>query len=151
MRFANRVPLLYQQSAGAIAKSVGATNWKAYNLQQSGRNLPNGPLVIAVHIASVWVPFTSESKEAIAHYPEIIKEIRLAVQECGRQLGKYLRKNIRAKQEKERINLFERYIPELASSLAGLSGEKKTEIEDKLNKLLKKNMSSLLKENGKEE
>jgi len=132
IRFANRVPLLYQQSACAINKSISSTNWRAYGLQQSGNNIPSGPVSIAIHIASVWVPFTSESKEAIAHYPEIVKEIKLAVQECGRQLGKYIRKNIRAKVEKQRISLFEKYIPELADALGDLSNEKKQIIEENL-------------------
>ena len=52
-----------------------------------------------VHIASVWVPFTSESKEAIANYPEIQKEIRLGLQGVGRKLGMYLRRRLRVKQQ----------------------------------------------------
>ena len=86
-RFANRVPLQYQQGACAITKAVTGTDWSSYQLQQPRGALPVGPLVLMVHIASVWVPFTSESKEAIAHYPEIVKEIRLGLQECGRQVG----------------------------------------------------------------
>jgi len=72
-RYANRVPLQYQQGACAITRAVTATDWKAYQLQQPRGALPVGPMLLIVHIASVWVPFTSESKEAIAHYPEIIK------------------------------------------------------------------------------
>ncbi len=148
MRFANRVPLLYQQGACAITEAVTDNNWKPYGLQQSGNNLPAGPAVIIVHIASVWVPFTSEAKEAIAHYDDIIKEIKLALQECGRKLATYIRHNVKAAEQKERIGLFEKYIPELASSLSVLSDEKKTIIEENLKKILKKSMSSLLEENG---
>ena len=88
IRYANRVPLLYQQSACAITKSVIATNWRSATAWRNrAARVPVGPLVIMVHIASVWVPFTSESKEAIASYPEILKEIRLGLQDCGRKLG----------------------------------------------------------------
>ncbi|MDH3284942.1 MAG: DNA topoisomerase VI subunit B, partial [Acidobacteriota bacterium] len=76
-RFANRVPLLYQSGACAITKAVVQTNWRSYGLAQSRGAPPAGPMILFVHLASVWVPFTSESKEAIASYPEIIKEIRL--------------------------------------------------------------------------
>lgn len=144
LRFANRVPLQYEQSACAITKSVIQTAWKNYNLSQSRGALPIGPAVIMVHIASVWVPFTSESKEAIASYPEIIHEIKLGLQEIGRKLGVYIRKNVRAKEQKERANLFERYIPELASSLSNLSGEKKEIILENLEKKLKKELPLLL-------
>ena len=150
MRFANRVPLLYQQGACAITESVGDTNWKSYGLQQSGNNLPAGPAIIIVHIASVWVPFTNEAKDAVAHYPEIIKEIKLALQDVGRQLGSYIRKNVRVKEQQERLGLFEKYIPELASSLADLSNGNKNKIEESLLRILKKSIKDLT-ENGERE
>ena len=87
LRFANRVPLQYQQSGCAITKAVLGIDWRSYGLSQSKGALPLGPVVLFVHIASVWVPFTSESKEAVAGYPEIMRELRLALQECGRKLA----------------------------------------------------------------
>ncbi|MBM4083638.1 MAG: DNA topoisomerase VI subunit B [Planctomycetes bacterium] len=117
LRFANRVPLLYQQSACAMTRSVATTDWRNYGLQQSEGSLPTGPVTIMVHVASVWVPFTSESKEAIAHYPEIIKETRLALQECGRQLGNYLRRKRRAAEEERKKNYIALYIPHIAAAL----------------------------------
>jgi DNA topoisomerase-6 subunit B len=139
LRFANRVPLLYQQSACSAFKSILQTNWKPYGLQQSGGASPVGPLTVVVHLASVWPPFTSEAKEAIAHYPEIIKEIKLALQEAGRRLGAYVNKKKRVGLERERVNIFERYIPEVADSLSFLSGENKKAIESQLNSMLAKN------------
>ncbi|HIJ18120.1 TPA: DNA topoisomerase VI subunit B, partial [Candidatus Woesearchaeota archaeon] len=107
LRFANRVPLLYQEGACAMTDAITETSWKPYGLEQRGNSIPVGPAVIVVHMASAWVPFTSESKEAIAHYQEIIKEIKLALQECGRQLGMYVRRKSRASQQMERMNMFE--------------------------------------------
>ncbi len=138
LRFANRVPLLYQQSACATYKAVIATNWRAYGLQQSQNALPVGPLTIAIHMASVWPPFTSEAKEAIASYPEIVKELKLALQECGRKLGMYVRKKVRIKEQHERANIFERYIPEVADSISKLSGDKVDVILTGLQKMIKK-------------
>lgn len=156
MRFANRVPLLYQQGACAATESVIDTVWRNYGLSQSKGALPAGPVVILIHVASVWVPFTSESKEAIAHYPEILKELKLALQEVGRKLATYIRKNVRAKEQRDRANLFEKYIPEVASSLSTLSGEKKEKISESLDKILKKSLKDLMpkeesKEHGKTE
>ena len=138
LRFANRVPLLYQEGGCAMAKSIMETNWKPYGLQQSGDSVPVGPVVILVHMASVWVPFTSESKEAIAHYPEIIKELKLALQECGRLLGTYVRKKYRISEQIERANMFEKYIPEIAASLSVLANESKDKILKGLQKMLVK-------------
>ncbi|MBS3114685.1 DNA topoisomerase VI subunit B [Candidatus Woesearchaeota archaeon] len=138
LRFANRVPLLYQEGACSMTKSIMETSWKPYGLQQSGDSIPFGPVVILVHMASVWVPFTSESKEAIAHYPEIIKEIKLALQECGRLLGTYIRRKGKISDQIERANMFEKYIPEIASSLSILAKENKDKILKGLQKMLVK-------------
>jgi DNA topoisomerase-6 subunit B len=122
LRFANRVPLLYQQSACSSFKGVVETGWKNYGMSQPRGALPVGPLVIMIHMASVWVPFTSESKEAIADYDEIRKEMKLALQECGRKLGIYLRRRQKMKREAERRVVFERYIGEIASSCHAING-----------------------------
>ena len=117
IRFANRVPLLYQQSACSAFKAVVETSWKNYGLTQPRGSAPQGALVVMIHMASVWVPFTSESKEAIADYDEIRKEMRLALQECGRKLGTYVRKRDRIKREGQRRDAFARYIGEVARAL----------------------------------
>lgn len=122
MRFANRVPLLYQQSACAIFKAVMGVDWRNYGLSQAKGALPNGPCVIFVHMASAWVPFTSESKEAIASYPEILKEIRLALQECGRRLGAHIRRGRRLAEERKRRSYIEQYLPIIGESLQNLLG-----------------------------
>jgi DNA topoisomerase VI subunit B len=122
IRYANRVPLLYQQSACAIYKAVVDTSWRNYGIAQSRGAVPVGPMVIFVHMASVWVPFTSESKEAIADYDEIRKEITLALRECGRRLGAFLRRRERAHSEHRRRNIFELYIEEVVQSCNRLKG-----------------------------
>ena len=117
LRYANRVPLLYQQSACAMTKSVLNTAWRNYALSQSAGALPSGPLVIVIHMASVWVPFTSESKEAVAHYPEIIKEVRLALQECGRRLAVFIRRRRKAAEAQRKKDYIQQYIPHIAIAL----------------------------------
>ena len=101
-RFANRVPLLFQRGACGITEAVVKTDWRNYLLSQPKGSLPVGPMALLVHIASVWVPFTSESKEAMAHYPEIIREIQLAAQECGRKLAAHIRKRQHADYQAQR-------------------------------------------------
>src|SRR5437660_2291384 len=136
IRYANRVPLLYQQSACATFKAALDTTWRNYGVPQSRGALPAGPMVIFVHMASVWVPFTSESKEAIADYDEIRKEIKLALQECGRRLGVFLRRREHAKSEFRRRNILELYIEEVVEACNRLTGGKlpKEELKDQLQK-----------------
>lgn len=117
LRFANRVPLLYEQGACAVTKAVIQTNWRAYGLQQPKRGLPVAPVAIMVHLASVWVPFTSEAKEAIANYPEIVKELKLGLQACGRKLASHLRRSQRLKREYDKRTQIEQYLPHIGIAL----------------------------------
>ena len=132
IRFANRVPLLFQQSACSSFKSVTETNWRNYDLQQPRGSAPVGPIVIMIHMASVWVPFTSESKEAIADYDEIRKEMKLALMECGRKLGTYLKKRAKMKREAERRDVFQKYIGEIAKACSAITGEDGKKLYDVL-------------------
>jgi len=129
MRFANRVPLQYQPKACAISESVYLTNWRGYELAQPKGGLPVAPMAIAVHLASVWVPFTSEAKEAVAHYDELLREMKLAVQECGRKLASHIRARAHLERDAKRRGLFERYIPEVAQALSDILGIPKEKTE----------------------
>lgn len=147
MRYANRVPLLYQQGACATTEAVtDISTWKSYGLSQSKGALPVGPAVIVIHMASVWVPFTSEAKEAIAHYPEIIKELKLALMECGRELSRYTNRKQRYHDELAKRGYIQKYLPFVGQALQDILGLKKAEkedIEEKLKALLEEKRGKL--------
>jgi DNA topoisomerase VI subunit B len=113
LRFANRVPLMYQQGACVITGSVTGLNWKSYNIPQQG-GFPTGPVLILVHVASTNVPFTSESKDAIAAIPEIEKEITLALQDLGRDLRLFVSRRDKSKVAEDRARAVCAIIPEIA-------------------------------------
>ncbi|MCZ6602978.1 MAG: DNA topoisomerase VI subunit B, partial [Planctomycetota bacterium] len=135
-RYANRVPLLYQQSACIITDTVMNTDWKNYGFQQARGALPTGPAVLFVHVASAWVPFTSESKEAIADYPEIAKEVKLALQECGREVSIHIRRRKRELEAERKQSYIEQYIPHIGIALREILEFSKEE-EEKVVRTLK--------------
>ncbi len=140
-RFANRVPLLFQQSACAVSEAAIRTDWRSYGLSQSRGALPTGPALLLVHVASVWVPFTSESKEAVADYDEIVKEIRLALQECGRRLGRFVvrrRKEAEAERKRSYIEKYIPYIGEALQEILSINQTRRMRLEDKLKVLLER-------------
>jgi DNA topoisomerase-6 subunit B len=149
MRFANKVPLLYHQGDCAITEAVTEIDWRRYGLQQTPGSLPIGPLAILVHFASVWVPFTTEGKQAIAAYPEIVKEVKLALQDAGRKLAKYISEKRKYRERFLRRQLFERYIPEVAEALSKLTKKEKKEILNKLEEFIKRRIE--VKKVGSEE
>jgi DNA topoisomerase-6 subunit B len=141
LRFANRVPLLHMSGACAVTKAVTGVNWKSYGLAQPRGALPIGPVAVLVHMASVWVPFTSESKEAIAHYPEIIREITFALQECGRRLSVFLHKRRRLAEQERKRSYIALYIPHLAMGLKNvldLTDRQESVVVARLNQMLER-------------
>ena len=124
-----------------MTKSVLQTNWRSYGLQQSRGALPQAPMVLLVHVASVWVPFTSESKEAVASYDEIIKELKLALQEAGRKLGRFIRRGQRERDAERKRAYIEKYIPHIGIALQeilGLSERDEKKIVDTLTDTLER-------------
>jgi DNA topoisomerase-6 subunit B len=145
-RFANRVPLLFQRGACGITEAIARTDWRNYLLSQPRGSLPVGPMALLVHVASVWVPFTSESKEAVAHYPDILKEIQLAAQECGRKLATFIRKRKAADYQAQRRSIFELYIEEVANAIGKITGRKPGPIKREFSKVAHKVTAAEMKE-----
>jgi DNA topoisomerase-6 subunit B len=151
LRASNRVPLLYQEGDCAVTKAVVATDWKRYGLQQSGKSMPTGPAVVLVHLASVWVPFISESKQAIAAYPDIMKEIKLALQELGRRLQHHVSGKRRVEMQQRRREIFDRYLPEVANAVGKLTNKKPEPILVKLKSIIKRSTEVVVDGRSKEE
>ena len=119
LRFANRVPLLYQQGACAITKAISEMDWRRYGLEQrGGKGIPFGPAIILVHVASTKVPFTSEGKEAVAGFPELQSEIGLALRLCARNLKSHLNKMERKKKTHAKFEIVQEILPDMAKKAA---------------------------------
>lgn len=124
LRFANRVPLLYQQGACAITKAVSEMDWRRYGLEQrGGKGIPFGPAIILVHVASTKVPFTSEGKEAVASFPELQSEIGLALKLCARNLKSHLNKMDRKNKTHAKFEIVQEILPDMAKKAADHLGK----------------------------
>ena len=137
LRFANRVPLLYQEGACVITEAIKNIDWRRYGLEQKGgKGIPYGPAIILVHVASVNIPFTSESKEAIAHVEEIEKEIRLSLQQCARRMKTHLSKKAKKEKAKSKFLLISKILPELARKTAEMLNKPTPPIDDVISQIM---------------
>ncbi|APW98578.1 DNA topoisomerase VI subunit B [Halobiforma lacisalsi AJ5] len=137
MRFANRVPLVYQRGACATTDVVKSIGWRNYGLDQpGGSGLPKGPAVIMVHVASTNVPFTSESKDAVANVPEIEDEIELAIREAARELKSYLNKRRSMQKRRKKQNVLGKILPEMAEKVAEVTGREEPDIDDAIARIM---------------
>ena len=121
LRFANRVPLMYQQGGCLLTKAIESVDWRQYGLDQAGgRGVPKGPAAILVHLASTNVQFTSEAKEALADNAEVIDEVRKALLEMGRGLRKHLEKKKKMAKTQDKFELVNDIIPAIAEKAAAI-------------------------------
>ena len=121
LRFANRVPLMYQQGGCLLTKAIESVDWRQYGLDQAGgRGVPKGPAAILVHLASTNVQFTSEAKEALSDNEVVMEEGRKAMLEMGRGLRKHLEKKKKMGKTREKFELINDIIPAIAEKAASL-------------------------------
>ena len=121
LRFANRVPLMYQQGGCLLTKAIEGVDWRQYGLDQAGgRGVPKGPAAILVHLASTNVQFTSEAKEALSDNEMVMEEGRKAMLEMGRGLRKHLEKKKKMGKTREKFELINDIIPAIAEKSASL-------------------------------
>jgi DNA topoisomerase-6 subunit B len=137
LRFANRVPLLYQQGACVLTKAVESVDWRRYGLEQrGGSGIPFGPAIILVHLASTKVPFTSEAKEAVASIPEIQTEIELALRECGRRLKVHLNKKETKARTRTKFEIVQEILPMIAKKSAKIVGRPVPKLSGSITKIM---------------
>src|SRR6056297_505545 len=137
MRFANRVPLLYQQGGCVTTQAISSIDWRRYGLdQKSGKGVPRGPAIILVHVASTQIPFTSESKEAVADVEEIENEIKLALRSCARNVQRHIRKKVRRKKTRDKFLLISKILPEIAKKSSSMINKPLPPLDSVITKIM---------------
>ena len=137
LRFANRVPLLYQQGDCVSTAAISSIDWRRYGFDQpSGRGIPSGPAIFFAHISSTLIPFTSESKEAIADIPEIESEIKLAFRECARKVQSHIHKEIKRVKTREKFDLITKILPEIAKKSSDMLGKPVPSLDAVITKIM---------------
>ena len=137
LRFANRVPLLYQQGGCVITSAISSIDWRRYGLNQpSGKGIPTGPAIFITHVSSTLIPFTSESKEAIADVSEIENEIKLAFRECARKVQQHINKKVRRAKTREKFDLISRILPEIAKKSSNMLGKPIPSLDPVITKIM---------------
>jgi DNA topoisomerase-6 subunit B len=137
LRFANRVPLMYQAGGCALTQAVANVDWRRYGLEQrGGSGLPFGPAIVLVHVCSTKVPFTSEAKEAVATVDEIMTELDLALKECGRRLKTHLTKKAHRAKTKEKFEIVQLILPRIADKSAKIVNKKVPVLDATITKIM---------------
>ena len=137
LRFANRVPLMYQQGGCLMTKALESVNWKQYGLEHpGGKGLPKGPAAVLIHLASTNVQFTSEAKEAVSDNVEVHEEIRKAMLEVGRGLKNHLKKSKQRKKAQEKFDLINIILPEISRKTSDMLGREEPDLSPVITRIM---------------
>ena len=131
-RFANRIPLLYDEASDVSVKVINSMNWRRYKVS------PDMPIAILVHICSTKVPYKTVGKEFIADRPEVRREIANGLREVARQVQRFLTRREHVDRERKRLGVFGKYLPKIAQFSAELAGKEKLPDIEKLLKSVRK-------------
>ncbi|MEM3595640.1 MAG: DNA topoisomerase VI subunit B, partial [Candidatus Bathyarchaeia archaeon] len=119
-RFANRIPLLFDEASDISYKVVNELmNWRHYKVT------PETPIAVFIHICSLKIPYKTVGKEFIADRPEVEHEILNALREVARQLALFLSRKHHMERERRRLDVFSKYLPKIASFSAKLANREK--------------------------
>ena len=137
LRFANRVPLMYQQGGCLLTKAIESIDWRRYGLEQTGgKGVPKGPAAILVHLASTNVQFTSEAKEAVSDNEEVFDELRRALFEVGRGLQSHRKRRGQREKSREKFDLINKILPEIASKSSSMLGRETPDLSPIITKIM---------------
>jgi DNA topoisomerase-6 subunit B len=125
-RFANRIPLLYDEASDVSFKVINDMNWRRYKVS------PDMPIAVVVHICSTKVPYKTVGKEFIADRPEVKREVANALREVARQLQHFLTRREHVDKERKRLGIFAKYLPKIAQFSSDLAGKEKLPDIEKL-------------------
>jgi DNA topoisomerase-6 subunit B len=125
-RFANKIPLLYDEASDVSFRVINSMNWRRYKVS------PDMPIAIVVHICSTKVPYKTVGKEFIADRAEVRREVANELREVARQLGHFMSRREHVDKEKRRLGVFAKYLPRIAEFSAALAGKEKLPDIEKL-------------------
>ncbi|KAG2493640.1 hypothetical protein HYH03_008157 [Edaphochlamys debaryana] len=113
-RFANRIPLLFEQGSDVITKTAQKRiNWAAYKINQAADKVG-----VFVSIVSTKIPFKGAGKEYIGDdVEEMVAAVKAAIQACCVQLKTKIVRAIAAREQKLRKKNLTKCIPDAANAI----------------------------------
>ncbi|MCY0859472.1 MAG: DNA topoisomerase VI subunit B [Sulfolobaceae archaeon] len=138
LRYANKIPLVYDEKSDVVWKIVEEIDWKRYGIEGDQYQL-----VVMVHLCSTKVPYKTAGKEVIGDVEEIEKEIRNAIMEAARKLRLYIAEKRKEEEAKKKLITYLKYIPEVSRSLAVFEVANKEDVV-KLNSIVNEIQTKLL-------
>jgi len=130
-RFANKIPLLYDEGSDVARETVSEVEINKMGISKkevkeqftgagnrSDRAVEFLPIHIFFHICSTKIPYKTAGKESIASEGELKRYMKACLAELYRKVSAQIRKELRMKEAESRLRLYKHYIPLIISAIS---------------------------------
>lgn len=129
LRYANKVPLIFDEGADVVTKVLNSIDMSIYRLPA------DKPVVLITHIASTKVPYKTLGKEAVADVPEVEREFELLIRRLLRRLTKHVKRVEKRIAKIKRLKFFEKHLSLISEFSSRIVDRQKPDISRLLEKI----------------
>jgi DNA topoisomerase-6 subunit B len=154
-RFANKIPLLYDEGSDVareviseveinkmgITKKQAKEQFSVNKESKKDRVIEVLPLHIFFHICSTKIPYKTAGKESIASEGELKYYMKSCLSELYRKLSTQIRKELKLKEAENKIRLYKHYLPFKVESINESLGSKNSKLDESFTRLIENHLS----------
>jgi DNA topoisomerase-6 subunit B len=162
-RFANKIPLLYDEGSDVAREVVseveinkmGITKKQAKeqfstNNKESKRDrvIEVLPIHIFFHVCSTKIPYKTAGKESIASEGELKYYMKSCLSELYRKLSTQIRKELKMKEAENKMKLYKHYLPFIVEAITDSLGIKNSKLNESFSSLIERHLTKKTNVNG---
>lgn len=154
-RFANKIPLLYDEGSDVareviseveinkmgITKKQAKEQFSTNKESKKDRVIEVLPLHIFFHICSTKIPYKTAGKESIASEGELKYYMKSCLSELYRKLSTQIRKELKQKEAENKLRLYKHYLPFIVESINEALGIKSPKLNESFSRLIESHLS----------
>ncbi|MEM2140699.1 MAG: DNA topoisomerase VI subunit B [Nitrososphaera sp.] len=153
-RFANKIPLLYDEGSDVAKEVVSEVEINKMGISKkevkeqfanpdakSDRAVELLPLHIFFHICSTKIPYKTAGKESIASEGDLKRYMKACLSDLYRKVSAQIRKELRMKDAQNRLSLYKYYIPLIVDAISESITVDSKKLEQAFTELAEKHVS----------
>lgn len=130
-RFANKIPLLYDEGSDVAREVISEVGINKMGISKkevkeqfsnvetrSDRTVEYLPIHIFFHICSTKIPYKTAGKESIASEGDLKKYMKSCLSDLYRKVSAQIRRELKIKEDENKLRLYKHYIPFIVSAIS---------------------------------
>lgn len=130
-RFANKIPLLYDEGSDVAREVISEVGINKMGISKkevkeqfsnvetrSDRTVEYLPIHIFFHICSTKIPYKTAGKESIASEGDLKKYMKSCLSDLYRKVSAQIRRELKIKEDENKLRLYKHYIPFIVNAIS---------------------------------